>query len=447
MPYREEACMLKICNAPVIIVIILASCLSALCKKNSHYELSRFIPPSTCGGCHDEIYNQWLGSMHNLSDKDPLYREVAGHDLIGLVDPDEIREAELCVKCHTPIGYITGFPTKTSDYLKKLPEIAGKGIQCDYCHSATGAKKIYNAFIEHEPGHGEESPGIKRGPFKDSKTDYHETAYSKFHVRSEICGVCHDVRHHVFGTKLETPFEEWEQGPYAQKGVACQDCHMYQRPGMPATGATERTKNPGYAALGGPKREHIFTHFFTGANVLIPSRFGNSVQKKMAEERLQNAATVSIDDRLTDGMFRVTVKNTGAGHSIPTGLTHVRQMWLEVIAYAHNGRMLLHSGKLDGNSYLDPDAVIFTTVFGDGKGGPVKNTAKAREILYDSRIKPMESAKGIYRLPGVKNTSVTIEAKLWYRLAPQEMADAVLGKGKLIIPRVLMASDKKKLQL
>jgi hypothetical protein len=50
----------------------------------------------------------------------------------------------------------------------------------------------------------------------------------------------------------------------------------------------------------------------------------------------------------------------------------------------------------------------------------------------------------VYRLYARKTA---IKVKLWYRLAPQEMADAVLGKGQLIIPKVLMASDKKKMQL
>jgi hypothetical protein len=426
--------------AAVIMIILITH---VACKQSRHYELSRFIAPSTCGSCHDEIYGQWLGSMHQLSHVDPLYREVALHDLKGLTDEDELKEAELCVKCHTPVGFVSGLPLKTSDHLKKIPAIAEKGIQCDYCHSATGAYKIYNASIEIDPGQGEEKPGVKRGPFKDSRADFHETSYSKFHTQAELCGACHDVRHVVFGTKLETPYEEWKKGPYSQKGIVCQDCHMYQRPGVPATGSTERPKNPGTAALGGPKREHIFTHYFTGANVLIPARFGNTVQKKMAEERLQNAATVTIGGRLDGASFRVTVTNTGAGHSIPTGLAHVRQVWLEVTAKDRDGTVLLHSGKLDGNGYLDSSAVVFKTVFGDGKGNPVMNIAKAREILTDKRIGPMKSSVETYDVPKRGYKSLTIEAKLWHRLAPQELVDKVLGKGKLRIPAVLMASDRK----
>jgi hypothetical protein len=431
----------------ILVLLMPVSIIAVSCRKNNHFELSRFIRPAVCGSCHDEIYKQWLGSMHSLSHKDTLYREVAWHDVTGLTDPDEINEAEQCVQCHTPVGYLTGLLTKTSDYQKKIPPIAEEGIQCDYCHSVIGAGKIYNSSYKLDPGHGEEDPGTKRGPFGDARTDYHKTAYSKFHTRAEFCGACHDVRHHVFGTVLESPYQEWKQGPYAEKGVVCQDCHMYQRPGVPATGSTERPINPGYAALGGPMRKHIFTHYFTGGNSLIPSLSGNRVQKKLAEERLQNAATVALDGIPEKFSVRVTIKNIGAGHSIPTGLTHVRQMWIEVRVYSRNGATLLHSGRLDGNGYLDPSAVIFNTVFGDGKGRPVRNIAKAREVLRDSRIAPMKSAVITYRVPGAAGKSLIVEVKLWYRLVSQEAADAVLGKGKLAFPKVLMASGKKILQL
>lgn len=416
---------------------------TASCSRVPHYELSRFISPETCGGCHDEIYDQWKGSMHSLSHEDVLYREVALHDLKGLSDPDEIKEAEHCVPCHTPVGFVSGMPLKTSDHLKAIPELARRGVQCDYCHSVTGARKLYNADLKIDPGRGEEKPGIKRGPFRDSKSDFHESAYSRFHTSSEICAACHDVRHVVFGTRLETPYEEWKRGPYPARGIECQGCHMYQRPGVPATGSTARPDNPGAASAGGPERKHIFTHYFAGGNTLVPAGSGGSAIAAMAEERLKNAATISIGGIDDGGVLKITVTNTGAGHCIPTGLSHVRQVWIEVVVTGAGGRELFRSGGLGRDGRLDPSAVLYNTVFGDGAGKPVMNVAKAREILRDRRIEPLGSVLETYRLNGIKEASVTVEAKLWYRLAPQELVDGVMGKGKISIPAVLMASDKK----
>lgn len=434
---------MKIHRSAYLIILVTCIALTGACKKNKHWELSRFVSPETCGGCHDVIYEQWKGSMHNLAHHDPLYREVAIHDLKGLTDPDEIKEAEHCVVCHTPVGYVSGMPKKTSDHLKKVPGLAAQGIQCDYCHSATKVRKIYNAEIDIEPGNGESDPGTKRGPRKDVEPEYHAAAYSAMHTRSEFCGACHDVRHVVFGTRLETPYEEWKEGPYAEKGIQCQECHMRQRPGVPSTGSTERPDTPGALAAGAKERPHVFTHYFAGGNTLIPSLFGNSEQSKLAGERLRHAATLSVDGALSDGLLRVTVTNSGAGHRIPTGLSHVRQMWLEITVAGAGGRKLFRSGALDPQGRIMPGAIMYNTVFGDGSGKPVMNVAKAREILGDNRIAPLASEVASYRLPEISEAFVTVEAKLWYRIVSQELVDSVLGKGKLAIPSVLMASDKK----
>ncbi len=422
------------------------------CKKSQHWELSRFISPETCGGCHGDIYNQWKNSLHNLSHLDPLYKEVALYNLKGLTDRDEIAEAESCVKCHTPLGFFSGNPKKTSDELDKVPALAQKGIQCDFCHSATGAYKVYNNHIELDPGMGETNPGIKRGPFADSKSDYHKSAYSAFHTDSKICGVCHDVRHVEFGTKLETTYEEWERSPYNAKDpegrITCQGCHMYQRPGIPATGSTLRPKNPGKASSDGPLREHLFTHYFVGGNSLLPSLFKDTIKGRMAEERLKNAGTVKIDgSKLKDGRLKIIVTNTGAGHNLPTGLTDVRQMWLAVIVKDGSGKTVYSSGIPDKDGYLDTGAFLYNTVFGDGKGKPVENVAKAREILKDRRIPPKESLTESIKLPEMKGGRIRVEARLLYRSAPQRLSDKVMGKGKLKLPIVVMAEDKKAFSL
>ena len=113
----------------------------ALSGPSQTFDLDRFIDPDTCSGCHYEKFEQWSNSMHNLSHKDPVYIRVALFLRQGLTDQGEIDEAESCVKCHTPVGVITGFPEKLSDDLSKTPEIATRGIQCDYCHSAVNLEK------------------------------------------------------------------------------------------------------------------------------------------------------------------------------------------------------------------------------------------------------------------------------------------------------------------
>jgi len=415
------------------------------------YELSRFISPETCGDCHSEIFSQWGNSMHSLSQKDPVYLNVSEFMRKGLVDQDEIAEAESCVKCHVPVGVVTGYPRKTSDDKRKIPEIANKGIQCDYCHSAVFAEKIYNNGIKLNPGHGEDDPGIKNGPLKDAVSDFHETKYSEFHTRSEICGTCHNVKHVVFNTDLETTYEEWKKGPYnspdPEMKITCQGCHMFQRPGIPATGSAARIKNSGQPADDGPVREHVFTHYFVGGNRFIPENFGDREKGKMAEERLKNSAALAIETgEIEKGKLGIKITNTGAGHYLPTGLTDIRQMWLEItIKDTDNGVTVYESGKLDQDSCLKDNTIIFNTVFGDGKGNPVLNVAKAREILKDKRIPPLKSVIETIQMPLGKWKHLSIHVKLLYRSAPQKILDMVSGKGKIKLPVVTMASMDRKI--
>ena len=414
------------------------------------HQIDQFIAADTCGGCHSDKYAQWENSMHHLSHKDTVYKSVSDYVRHGLVDPDEIKEAESCVKCHTPVGFITGYPTKSSDDREKIPELAQMGIQCDYCHSATTAHKIYNNGLQIEPGNGEDDPGVKRGPYKDSESDFHETAYSEFHTNSEICGTCHDVKHVVFETDLETTYTEWRNGPYysddPKKRITCQGCHMYQRPGVPATGSTERPDNPGQAADDGPEREHIFTHYFVGANAYLPKLNGDLEKSQMAIARLQNSATLAIDKQhLDQRKLVIEVKNIGAGHYLPTGLTDIRQMWLEIVVQDKKGKTVFTSGVRDKNQYLPNDTIIYHTIFGDGKGNPVHNPAKAREILKDKRIPPQQAVFETIELPPKDLKGGQVKVSLLYRSASQRILDTIAGKGKHPLPIVTMAEIQSKI--
>jgi hypothetical protein len=428
--------------AITILLLLLASLtLIAGCSvKEEHYALSRFISPDICGGCHDEIYSQWSGSTHQLATSDIVYLTSASEGLKGLTDQGEIEEAELCVKCHTPVGYVSGYPRKTSDDKLKIEEPAIHGVQCDYCHSIEGAYAVYNANFRHDPGHGDSEPGKKRGPFDDSQSDFHKCSFSKFHTRSEMCGTCHDVRHVVFGTRLENTYEEWKASKYKKEGVQCQDCHMYQRKGIPGTGSTERPLNPGQASADGPDRKHIFTHYFIGGNTLLPTINKDKPQKEMAEERLKNAAVISVGAFEGDSIL-IRILNNGAGHYIPTGLTHVRQVWLRVIVRDDKGKIVFSSGIVDSNGKITGKPTIYETVFGDGKGNPTSNIAQARELLYDNRLKPGEEKIEKINIGNVTG-KLTVEAALLYRGLDQSIANSIPELKKIKVPVVVMHEAK-----
>jgi hypothetical protein len=116
--------------------------------------------------------------------------------------------------------------------------------------------------------------------------------------------------------------------------------HMTPSPGV--------LKNPGISAdIGGAKeREHIATHFFVGGSSWMLARQGCAELAAMAEANLRAAAELALTaERTADGFdLTTTVSSVGAGHSIPTGVTYIRKMWLEVTVTNESGEVVYTSG-------------------------------------------------------------------------------------------------------
>ncbi len=60
------------------------------------------------------------------------------------------------------------------------------------------------------------------------------------------------------------------------KGLVIQPGKGEDDPGIPATGSTKRPENPGAATDLSDERPHIFTHYFVGANSVVPAQFGDN---------------------------------------------------------------------------------------------------------------------------------------------------------------------------
>jgi len=230
-------------------------------SENKALKASDFEDPGDCGECHEQIYMQWQGGMHANAWKDPTYtalHHIASKETKGLTD-------RYCIACHTPIAVLAGEIKPGED--SKVSEISKKGVQCDFCH--------YRLRKQGDRKHGRHllSRAYQKGPFKDSESPAHQTAFSELHTRAEFCGMCHDVYHPVNGLPLEKTYSEWLEGPYPSRGVKCQDCHM-------TPGITHFQQNPGKAAIDAPQREHIWSHNIVGVNAAMANYLASSSTAK-----------------------------------------------------------------------------------------------------------------------------------------------------------------------
>jgi hypothetical protein len=389
------------CTLALSFLLVLAS--SAPAWAQQKIPVSKFMPSRACM-CHNDRINEWGKSMHAQAVLDPLYRAKRA-------DADKATGGALspfCDACHSPIAVMGG----QAAAIDKASEQAKESVTCDFCHQVSGTRpKLGTSSYVVSPD------GTKRAQIKDPVAYVHKAQYSKHHESAEFCGMCHNVDHPVNGMHLEATYSEWKASGWAKQGVTCQDCHMTPGPGV--------TKpNPGKAAIASPDRPHIYTMTFAGGNVALgDSAKAEANLKAAAELKLEVPEVVAAGSK---AKAKATITNVGAGHHLPTGLTEVRQMWLEVKAIDGVGKELLSKKK------------VFATELKDAKGNHPVELWDAVGIYSDVRIPAGKSdvTEAEFDMPASGPVKVT--AALYYRSASEEMAK----KAKVDVPTTTMASTE-----
>jgi hypothetical protein len=399
-----------------------------------------FHPPEVCAECHSQQYEEWTASVHAMAFIDPVYQgelnkavKAVGHEI-----------SKQCEGCHTPAGVVTG--EIKGPGISGLSDMAVAGVSCDVCHSISGVTHWETPSHEPENGSMILTPGvetadgvepIKYGPFEPSKMcgmGFHKCEESPLHLSSELCASCHQVYHYEAHFPLEATYLEWKHGPYAQRGIECQDCHMVDIDTFMRS-ADRFIK---------PERSE-YHHYFNGANFLLYHLAAASYQKagdeagmknaqqkfQMAVERLQAAAELEISPVYLDGQLneiKVRVKNMRAGHNLPTSLTNVRQMWLEITATDSSGKTVVSSGKIDADGHLEENTRNFNS---DGMGDNFHFAIDPWVVTAFSRHDtiPPKGFKDVFY--GVSSSQakgdVKVKARLRFRQADQKLAEKLLG--------------------
>jgi len=391
----------------------------------------QFSKSGICSNCHGSSFGEWAGSMHSNANNDFFYQAML-HEY-GIAAEAQGLSPEFCSRCHTPIGVVSAEipPLDGSG----LSEVSKEGVQCDFCHVVAESEGIGNAPYVLEPG------DVKWGRnMSGADSPSHEIEGHEFYDESAYCGMCHNIYHPVNNLTLAATYTEWEESPYAERGVTCQDCHM-------TPGIVGFERNPGKAASSGPEREHVYTHYFAGGNAFVTQVMDEGRHEKKAIEYLQHAASLEVKapESAEPGEnveVEVKISNTGAGHKIPTGVTEEREMWLELIVEDAEGKELYHSGSLDEKGRIDPEATVYHTIFADSEGKTTLKVWEAESVLSDNRIAPKESAveKHSFPMPEDSSAPLRTRAVLHYRSASQEHIDELFGEETYKVPVIDMAT-------
>jgi nitrate/TMAO reductase-like tetraheme cytochrome c subunit len=309
----------------------------------------------TCIECHPDRYEEWTRSMHALAVSDPIFEAAYMRAIKS--DP---QYREYCLSCHSPT-------TRATKDFNLTKSISIEGVSCSFCHSVTGVEKNVYFFNQNN---------AMQGPYSDSKTEVHESAYSNLLTKSEFCAGCHEFS--INDLPVYETYSEWKESPYAAEGKQCQDCHMEAKRGE--------------AAKNGTIREKVYQHFWYGGHsgLFLDKAFD------LREDSIQE----------TGDMVKVTlnITNRNVGHKIPSGFP-ARKVVLYFTASDENGQEIYHEER------------VYAKTLVDQYGNEVADFWKAASISKDNRIEPRESRIEVFEFmvpdsSGKVNTIATMQYQL-----------------------------------
>ena len=379
----------------IFVVVLTLIAATSMAAEMGKFKETQFKKPSSCSGCHKEIYKEWQESMMAKSfthawDQAEYYKLALPHS----EQLDKVAGVKAgCIGCHSPLAFLTGdIPPKPADENSR----ANEGVSCEICHYITGSteKEPFNFSFVIEPG------STKYGNRKDAKSPAHKTAYSQFMRTPEFCATCHDEQS-PYGAWVKSTYREWKAGPYAKEGTRCQDCHMHY--------------SEGKSASMGKKRDDIAHHVFHGSHSKTKLKGAVDIALYANKEELRPGDKLKLKAVLFNGKV---------GHMIPSGSSEERMLWLEVWAIDANGKSYLL--KVDkkgfpGEEYTisDPNAIEYQAMGEIMKLKDYKGLKRDGDVPAGSRIfrKPFFDPKGrmtICQWYTKDNTKVD------YRIGPRE---------------------------
>ncbi|MHC5209227.1 MAG: hypothetical protein ACYTG2_00740 [Planctomycetota bacterium] len=166
-----------------------------------------------CDNCHGgydaavEPAANWRGSMMAQATRDPIF-----YATVAIAEQDFPGAGDLCIRCHTPDGWLGGrsVPTDGSGLSSSGD---ADGVSCDFCHRLTnpdGSEHpgVQSApFLAYDGDDGYHGSGmyvmspdsnLKLGPYSNAQPN-HSFAKSNYHRSSALCGTCHDVSNPAVG--------------------------------------------------------------------------------------------------------------------------------------------------------------------------------------------------------------------------------------------------------
>lgn len=364
----------------------------------------QMLPGVTCTLCHADYndavapYERWQSSMMAQAARDPIF-----YACLAIAEQDAEFVGDLCIRCHTPNGWLAGNSEPTDGSALNFFDF--DGVTCNFCHRMVDPNPspenpiedgdILNALAEipDDPHSGQyiiDPFDRRRGPFELLPGfGLHDWLLSPFHQESLLCATCHDVSNPAFVRDgddyvlgeldephpthdkyeqfpLERTFSEWSQSDFAQGPIdmmgrfggnqqevsSCQDCHMPDASGFACsfTGSSIfRTDLPLHDFYGG--NTWVLRAVLNLDQTMVLYNQQSLLSIDQVEEAIAgniNFLELASDMELfqEQNTLRVRITNQ-TGHKLPTGYPEGRRMWINVRFLNSFGATVVEHGAYD----------------------------------------------------------------------------------------------------
>jgi hypothetical protein len=346
----------------------------------------------TCGsgGCHDDIYKEWVPSAHGFAAFDPLFLDVQE----ALAESGGAADTRACAGCHDPVTLLSG--RRDGSPIGGDQLTMKEGVSCLVCHGIVETDTIGNGgYVLHSPQRylfaGEEGAGEfwNRFLIRSYPQQHVESFARPLYEESEFCAACHKQ---IGSLGEDTPiglaqeqneYDSWRAGHWynedePDKTISCRDCHMPLVAGDdPIAGKQHRS------------------HRMLGSNMYVPTVLdlpGADVHAAETIKWLRGEIDIpEIADRWVDGpvvamsivapdeiesgeLVNVTLvmHNNKTGHDFPAGPLDILSSWIELKVEDNLGRTLLHLGDPTGDKPTLDAPIVYKADWYDKQGMPVE---------------------------------------------------------------------------
>lgn len=222
----------------------------------------------SCNACHWAAHDSWSESAHARAWSDPPFQAALA----------ATANSTACLSCHLPVA-------------AQHDRLAAAYTEGDISRPEWAANASFDASLMSE-GVTCAACHVRGGVVLGTRTSAaspHPIVVSSELQSSELCATCHQLSWPGADQPHYNTYGEWSASPYATAKVTCRTCHM-----APATGQSQ----PGVT-------DFVASH---GAPLTIGRALTTIVSMP--------AASITRGQSIEIG---VSVINSGAGHSVPTG--------------------------------------------------------------------------------------------------------------------------------